>query len=102
MTRLVQIQNGTDRRLAVVEEPSLRLLSTEISLYSPRDQAAGLAVYDIAGRKILERDIELRAGENSVPVNFGSGDANSAASGILYYTVKTADGRATGKMLYLK
>jgi len=34
MTRLVQIQNGTDRRLAVVEEPNLRILSTGISLYA--------------------------------------------------------------------
>ena len=35
MTRLVQLQHGSTRRIALVEEPSLRLLAAEFpSVYS--------------------------------------------------------------------
>ena len=34
MTRLVQIQNGSTRRIALVEEPNLRLLDEHDSVYA--------------------------------------------------------------------
>lgn len=45
MTRLVQLQNGNDRRVAVVEEPRLRLLRTE-------------SVYELA-QDALRRNVPL-------------------------------------------
>ena len=76
--------------------------STVISLYSPANQKAEVSVYDIRGRKVLEKHVNLIAGENSIPLEFNSGDSKMTASGIFYYTVDTADNKATGKMLYLK
>src|ERR1017187_6309729 len=40
MTRLVQIQNGSTRRVALVEEPQLQLLAGVSSIYELSKQAA--------------------------------------------------------------
>jgi hypothetical protein len=75
---------------------------TIISLTSPREETAHLAVYDITGRKIMEKMAGLRAGENSIPLELGRDDSNITASGVFYYTITVANSRITGRMLYLK
>src|SRR5215469_4289711 len=39
MTRLIQIQKGDERRVALVDEPRLRLLANAPSIYSLANQA---------------------------------------------------------------
>jgi hypothetical protein len=75
---------------------------TVISLYSPSQEIADIAVYDIQGRKLSEKKAVLNIGENSIPVEFDSDDSNMISSGIFYYTVSVADRKLTGRMLYLK
>src|SRR5215472_18718240 len=48
MTRLIQIQKGTERRVALVDEPRLRLLANVPSIYSLANQAVR------TGKKISE------------------------------------------------
>ena len=48
MTRLIQIQKGDERRVALVDEPRLRLLGSAGSIYSLANQAIG------AGKKLSE------------------------------------------------
>jgi len=48
MIRLIQIQNGNERRVALVDEPRLRLLSSAPSIYALANQAVG------TGRKLSE------------------------------------------------
>jgi hypothetical protein len=54
MTRLVQIQNGPDRRVALVEEPRLRLLADAASVYDLADSA-------LTARKTLTALVAERA-----------------------------------------
>lgn len=58
MTRLIQLRNGNARRVALVEEPSLRLLRDCASLYSLAATAisAGLSLSDTA-RQRATRDL---------------------------------------------
>jgi len=76
--------------------------STVISLDSPLDASATITVYDIGGRKILEKSSSIKTGRNSISLNFDPGDIRGISSGVFYYTVLIADKKITGKMLYLK
>ena len=60
MTRLIQIKKGTIRRLALVEEPNVRLLNSCSSLYELAHVAiaAGMKLSDIAHQ---------RAGNETIP-----------------------------------
>lgn len=75
---------------------------TVISLYSPNWGPAELAVYDITGRKIFGRTIDLFAGDNSIPFRLDRDGSNIAASGVYYYTINADKDKLTGRMLYLK
>src|SRR6185437_3942361 len=56
MMRLVQLQKGTERRVAIVEEPRLRLLGGCDSVYALAEQAvaAGAALAALAQRKAAQ------------------------------------------------
>ncbi len=75
---------------------------TVVSIFSPRQEPASIAVYDIKGRMITNFKINLIAGENLVPVNFNDNSLDKTSSGVLYYAVETSSRKLTGKMLFLK
>jgi hypothetical protein len=75
---------------------------TVISLLSQYNASANVSVYDIGGRKILEKSTWLKTGANSIPLEFNPDNSRMISSGVFYYTVQIADKKITGKMLYLK
>jgi len=62
MTRLVQIKKGTVRRVALVEEPKLRLLDNSSSIYE-------LAHIAIAASMKLSELVRRRAGQDTLDYN---------------------------------
>ncbi len=60
MTRLIQIQNGTVRRVAVVEEPQLRLLAEHSSIYSLAMSAisAGISLSEAVSKNGTNQVVE--------------------------------------------
>jgi len=60
MTRVVQIQRGSERRVALVEEPRLRLLAGVASLYDLAVGAAtaGTSLAELVGQRAGKEDID--------------------------------------------
>jgi hypothetical protein len=63
MTRLVQIQRGATRRVAVVEEPKLRLLGEFTSVYALANAAitSGSALTEMVGRNVTGDTLDYNA-----------------------------------------
>jgi hypothetical protein len=75
---------------------------TIMSLYSPGHETVALGIYDIRGRVISVRNIELSPGLNQVAVNFSHGRREPVSSGVYYYGIEAGRENYTGKMLYIK
>jgi hypothetical protein len=75
---------------------------TMVSLFSPYDSPAVITIYDTRGRKYLEKNIQIKSGANTIPLELNRDDSRKISSGIYYYTVQLTDNKITGKMLYLK
>ncbi len=75
---------------------------TMISVYSPSEQKAQLTVYDIMGRKSVERSIDLSAGENNIPLRIDGSDDGRDSGGVYFYRISWGGYEFNGKMLYLK
>jgi hypothetical protein len=75
---------------------------TILSLYSPGRESVILGIYDIGGREISTREIELSPGLNQVIVNLSDPQHGTSASGVYYYRIEADRGIHTGNMLYLK
>ena len=68
MTRLVQLRHGTTRRVALVEEPHLRLLGGAESIYELANEAA------LRGTSLLKLAPSTRMPEVAEPVTIGTYD----------------------------
>jgi len=75
---------------------------TIISLFSPTDVSADFSIYDIGGRRVMSDIVQLKAGDNSIPVDFENIGGNRAASGMYFYRVGIEGLGHVGNMLYLK
>lgn len=69
---------------------------TAIDFYLPEASLVTLSIYDLQGRKLLERKIQALQGENTERINRTE---LGAASGLLSYTLDSPQGRLTRKML---
>lgn len=90
MTRVVQIQNGNRRRVAVVEEPSLRLIADFESLYSIAAAAinSGRSISTIIQNHLAEELLDYNAVYNGqsdwrlmIPLDHPIGPAGTMVSG---------------------
>ncbi|MBC6994288.1 T9SS type A sorting domain-containing protein [Neolewinella lacunae] len=68
--------------------------TTRIGVYLPQEQAIRLTITDLSGRNIYRVAPRLAAGEHWLNV-----DATNWPAGVYLYTVRTAAGAATGKLL---
>ena len=71
--------------------------NTVISFNLPATQQAELSIYDVSGKVLKVFNRTFDQGYNEVSLN--NGELN--ASGILYYTLKTANNTATRKMILI-
>jgi hypothetical protein len=60
MTHLIQLQNGGQRRIALVDEPKLRLLASATSIYSLANEAiaGGKKVSELANERIANESLD--------------------------------------------
>ncbi len=76
--------------------------STEIR-FTARDAGPGqLRVHDLAGRLVLARGLDVRAGANAVRWAGRDAAGRSVPAGLYFYTVAVPGTSATGRMLLLK
>jgi hypothetical protein len=70
---------------------------TTISFYLPKSETVGLKIYDVSGRVLNQMELEGVEGFNSKKIK----RTDFAATGVLYYQVKTNKKTLTKKMILL-
>lgn len=75
--------------------------STRIGFTAPKGSgSAQLEIFDILGRKVLERNIATAPGYNSMLIN--GPDFSSSGSGTYFYRLRLGEKSLTGMMTYIK
>jgi len=75
---------------------------TQIRFTSAQDGPGRLDVYDLTGRRIWGRNLDVQSGDNAVVWNGKDAHGRAAAGGAYLYVVETAYGRDAGRMVLLK
>lgn len=91
-------RGATDNVVLYQNTPNPFMDNTTINVYMPRDARANLSIYDINGKLLKSYNNDLTKGMNTITV----GKDELAASGVLFYTLSTADFTATKRMVVLK
>ena len=71
---------------------------TSIGFNMPKDGAAKLSIYNVEGKVVLNRNIDAKAGLNTVTIN----KSELSVSGVLYYRLETSEFSATKKMIIIE
>jgi Secretion system C-terminal sorting domain len=71
---------------------------TSIGFNMPKDGAAKLSIYNVEGKVVLNKNIDAKAGLNTVTIN----KSELSVSGVLYYRLETSEFSATKKMIIIE
>jgi len=88
--------SGKDYELAQ-NKPNPFQGETMITINLPHAQYGTLKVHDLTGKVLKVIDRQFEQGQNQITIN-----SNTLPSGVLYYTLETADFKATRKMVVLE
>jgi len=72
--------------------------TTEIKFFMPSDNTVAINIYDINGRKLYNKKLQVKVGINRIEIQ--KSEVNS--SGVLYYELLSGDQRLMNKMLLIK
>jgi len=72
--------------------------STEIVFHLPKTTNVVFNVFDLAGKVVLTKQAEYNAGRNVITLTSEELDV----TGIMYYSVETAEWSSTKKMIVIK